>query len=74
MRILSDYFYVWLRMSLAGCYPSIFGTLLVPKTPELVATPYRFGGNRDAANSHFEGGMLQAFTHMRGIAHDPTIP
>jgi putative DNA methylase len=44
---LSDFFYVWLRRSLNAVYPEIFSTLLVPKAQELVATPYRFGGNKD---------------------------
>ena len=44
---LSDFFYVWLRRSLQGAYPVLFSTLLVPKAQELVATPYRFGGDRE---------------------------
>ena len=38
---LSDFFYVWLRRSLRSTYPQLFGTMLVPKHEELVATPYR---------------------------------
>jgi len=40
---LSDFFYVWMRKSLQSLYPELFGTLLVPKAEELVATPYRHG-------------------------------
>jgi len=58
---LSDYFYVWLRKNLRSIYPEIFGTMLVPKEPELVATPYRFGGDRNAANEHFENGLFKTF-------------
>jgi putative DNA methylase len=54
---LSDYFYVWMRLSLRSIYPDIFSTLLVPKTQELVAEPYRFAGDRQAANRHFEDGL-----------------
>ncbi len=61
---LSDYFYVWLRKSLREVYPEIFGTLLVPKEPELIASPYRHGG-KEAANAHFEGGMQQTFASIR---------
>jgi len=43
---LSDFFYVWLRRSLKDIYPDLFRTLLTPKAEELVATPYRFGGNK----------------------------
>jgi putative DNA methylase len=58
---LSDYFYIWLRLSLKNDYPDLFQTLLVPKTEELVATQYRFGGNRRRAMDFFESGMLEAF-------------
>src|SRR6266508_1618627 len=61
---LSDFFYVWLRRSLRDLYPALFGTLLAPKSAELVATPYRFGG-RERAGAHFEQGFLRAFTRMR---------
>ncbi|MGB4869731.1 MAG: hypothetical protein WBP47_06755, partial [Candidatus Promineifilaceae bacterium] len=53
---LSDFFYIWLRFSLKNIYPNIFGTLLVPKNSELIASPYRFNGNKAAANEHFESG------------------
>ncbi len=42
----SDYFYVWLRKALGSVYPNLFSTLLTPKAQELVATPYRFNGDR----------------------------
>ena len=64
---LSDFFYVWLRSNLREVYPKIFGTILVPKTPELVATPYRFDGSKEAANEHFESGLMKAFEEMRKI-------
>jgi putative DNA methylase len=62
---LSDFFYVWLRRSLAFIYPDLFGTLLTPKSAELVATPFRFGGDRKAADGHFETGLAAAFARMR---------
>jgi len=64
---LSDYFYVWMRPSLRKVYPDLFSTLLVPKTAELVATPYRFGGDSAKADGHFESGLMQAFSVMRRI-------
>lgn len=64
---LSDYFYVWLRTSLRSVFPEIFGTMLVPKTPELIASPYRFDGNSNAAEDHFEIGLMRAFAQMRQI-------
>jgi putative DNA methylase len=60
---LSDFFYVWLRLSLRHIYPSIFGTMLVPKDDELVADHQRYGG-RDDANEFFEDGMKRVFTKL----------
>jgi putative DNA methylase len=64
---LSDYFYVWLRASLRSVYPDIFATMLVPKTPEIIASPHRFNGDAKAANDHFETGLMQAFSQIRRI-------
>lgn len=58
---LSDFFYVWLRRSLREVYPDLFRTMLTPKTEELVATPYRFGGSRAKAERHFEEGFVRVF-------------
>ena len=55
---LSDFFYVWLRRMLKDVYPNLFSTMLVPKEEELVATPYRFEGNKKKAKNFFENGML----------------
>ena len=70
---LSDFFYVWLRRSLRDVYPSLFRTLLVPKASELVATPYRFDGNREAAQKFFEDGFHAAFRRLMEV-QDPDYP
>jgi putative DNA methylase len=70
---LADFFYVWLRRSLGETYPDLFSTLLTPKSQELVATPFRFGGNRDAARSFFEDGFRKAFSKIRE-SHNPDFP
>lgn len=70
---LSDFFYVWLRRSLGDVYPELFGTLVTPKTAELVATPYRFGGDKAKAEAHFERGLGSAFERIREVA-DPNFP
>ena len=70
---LADFFYVWLRRSLGGIYPDLFSTLLAPKAQELVATPYRFDGNRERAEQFFEEGLRQAFQRMREAQH-PDYP
>lgn len=66
---LSDFFYVWLRRSLKDVYPQLFSTLLVPKSQELVAEPFRHGGS-DAAARFFETGMASVFTNVRRGHHD----
>ncbi len=63
---LSDFFYVWLRRSLAGIYPQLFSTLLVPKSAELVAEPARHGG-REQARQFFEEGLGRAFAHIHDV-------
>jgi putative DNA methylase len=62
---LSDFFYVWLRRTLRTLYPDIFGTLLVPKEAELVASPHRFDGDSGAAEAHFEIGLQDVFQNIR---------
>lgn len=62
---LSDFFYVWLRRTVGDLYPEAFATLLVPKLPELTASPERFDGNKEKAKDHFETGFRHAFTSLR---------
>jgi len=70
---LSDFFYVWLRRALADMHPEIFGTVLTPKSAELVATPFRFGGSREKANKHFEDGFVRTFSLVSKM-QDGDIP
>jgi len=64
---LSDYFYVWLRRSIADLFPKLFATLLTPKAEELVANPYRHGG-AEGARRHFEKGFVNTFAAaVKGI-------
>ncbi len=70
---LSDFFYVWLRRSLSSIYPEPFKTMLTPKEQELVATPYRFNGNKNEARKFFEAGLQKAFEQMRAI-QSPDYP
>jgi len=69
---LSDYFYVWLRRTLRECYPSLLSTILVPKAEELVANPFRHGG-QEGARSFFEHGFETVFQRAR-IAADDKFP
>jgi len=70
---LADFFYVWLRYSLRDTHPTLFETMLTPKSEELVATPYRFGGSQAAANEHFESGFREVFKRIKE-RHHPDVP
>ena len=69
---LSDFFYVWLRRSLRPIFPDLFATLVVPKSEELVATPYRHG-SKEQAEDFFLAGMTKAMQRLAEHAH-PTFP
>jgi len=70
---LSDFFYVWLRRAVGSTFRDVCSTLLVPKAQELVATPFRFGGDKAAAERFFEEGLRRAFTEIRK-AQNPDYP
>lgn len=67
---LSDFFYVWMRKSLKDTYPKLFRTMLVPKTEELVATPYRFDGSMEKARDFFEDGMFNTCCRLYQYARE----
>jgi putative DNA methylase len=69
---LSDYFYVWLRRSLRGTFSTLFGTLAVPKSEELIAAAYRHGG-KEQAEAFFLSGMTTAMERLSSQAH-PAFP
>jgi putative DNA methylase len=62
---LSDVFYIWLRRTIGTEYPDLFSTVLVPKIPELTASPELFGGDKEKAKEHFETGFRNALTALR---------
>jgi putative DNA methylase len=65
---LSDFFYVWLRRSLGGQYPELFGTMVTPKSEELIATPYRHNGSKGTAEKYFEDGFIEVFKRLRATS------
>lgn len=65
---LSDFFYVWLRRSIGNLYPSLFGTITVPKAEELVAFAYRHA-NKTAARTFFLDGMTIAMRRIAERSH-----
>jgi putative DNA methylase len=66
---LSDFFYVWLRRSLAEVYPDLMGTVLTPKADELIADPHRQGG-RQQAEHFFQAGFEKVFIRIGEYALD----
>lgn len=70
---ISDFFYVWLRRTIGPIFPHLFGTVLTPKNPELVASSLRHEGNLIAAKVHFETGFRKAFTTLQEKM-DPRFP
>jgi len=65
---LSDFFYVWLRRSLKPILPSLFYTIAVPKAEELIAAPYRHGG-QEQSETFFLDGMSKAMHQVSQQAH-----
>lgn len=70
---LSDFFYVWLRASLADHYDELLGTMVTPKASELIASPYRHGGNAKASRDYFEDGFDTTFTRLHEL-RDEDVP
>jgi len=70
---LADFFYVWLRRSLASTYPALFSTMLTPKAAELVADPFRSDGDKAKSERRFEEAFEKAFMNLRKAA-DPSWP
>lgn len=60
---LSDYFYVWLRRTLSTTWPDLFRRIVTPKAEELVASPYRHGGEAEAED-FFMAGMGRALKRI----------
>ena len=71
--VLADFFYIWLRKTLIGQFPEITQTVLTPKAEELVATPYRFDGDKAAAEKFFEDGFKKTFSQIHKH-HNPEVP
>ena len=65
---LSEFFYVWMRRPLKRIYPQLFGRMTFNKAEELIASPYRHDGNKNAAKTFFEDGMFQALRNIYEVA------
>ncbi len=63
---LSDFFYVWFR-PVAKWMPTVFGTPLAPKGPEIVQLAERNVAYKHKTKEFFETGMQRAFAEGRRI-------
>jgi putative DNA methylase len=67
---LSDFFFCWLKKTLKEVYPGIFSSISTPKSEELIASPHRHGGPREAEKFFIEG-MTDAIKNMAtGASND----
>lgn len=69
---LSDFFYVWLRRVSAVLFPELFGTVLVPKSDEMIAEPGRHS-SRGEAVEFFERRLGEVFSHLANMSDDAPI-
>ena len=60
---ISDFFYVWLRLTLSNILPEIFRRLLTPKEEELVAFSHRHS-DKKAAENYFMEGMARVLKNI----------
>lgn len=58
---LSDFFYVWMKRTLAKDFPLNFATPQTPKTEECTALKHHHSGDYDKAKEHFENKLYQIF-------------
>lgn len=70
---LSDFFYIWLRRTIGDLHRPLCDTVMVPKMPELTASPELFDGDQEKAKEHFESGFRRTFTQLRERL-DPRFP
>ncbi len=69
---LSDFFYVWMRRGLRRISPGLFSSIETPKEEELVASPYRHDGPKQA-EAFFMDGMTATMKNLAERAH-PAFP
>jgi len=64
---LSDFFYVWLKRTIAHLYPEHFASAGTPKRQEAVVDPTRHGGSKERARQAYEAMMQQAFAEAHRV-------
>lgn len=58
---LSDFFYVWLKRTVADLYPLNFATPQTPKTEECTMLKHHHQGKKEKAKQHFEDKLTEIF-------------
>lgn len=67
---ISDFFYVWLKKTLANVFPLNFSTPQTPKSEECTALKHHHNGDPKKARTHFENKLLQIFDAIEHQTHD----
>ena len=67
---ISDFFYVWLKQTLADVYPLTFSTPQTPKTEECTALKHHHNNNVEQARKHFEDKLTEIFDAIESQTSD----
>jgi hypothetical protein len=70
---LSDFFYVWLRRSLADVHPDLLAKRLTEKDEEIVVNPASMVDGHKKLGPFFEEKMAEAFHEVRRVLSDDGI-
>ena len=67
---ISDFFYVWLKQTLADVYPLAFSTPQTPKAEECTALKHHHSNDIDKARKHFEKKLTEIFNVIESQTSD----
>jgi putative DNA methylase len=71
---LSDFFYVWLKRTLSGCYPNLFSPVLTPKEDECIQNlPHAEVKSLQKTRAFYEMQMKLALEESRRVAKPSAI-
>ena len=70
---LSDFFYVWLKRSVAKDFPNVFRTPQTPKDAEATSHKHRHNGSQQRANSFYRGLLRESFEEGMRVVREPSL-
>lgn len=70
---LSDFFYVWLKRSLATEFPTVFRTPQTPKDAEATSHKHRHHGSQQRANAFYRSLLRQSFEEGKRAVREPSL-